>query len=127
MLGCVYVQKRMYEASTVEYKKVLDLVKGAAPVEASVKVIMAQAFARWGKKSEAVELLEDVAGVPASAYSLAGVYGALGDKDQAFEWFNKTVDEDPYRIAFIKTNPRFDSLRSDPRFADLLRRMKLVT
>ena len=55
------------------------------------------------------------------------IYMGLGDKDQAFEWFNKTFEENPYRIAWLKVDPRFDSLRSDPRFADLLRRMKLVS
>jgi hypothetical protein len=49
----------------------------------------------------------------------------LGEKDQAFEWLNKTFDENPYGISFLKVNPRFDSLRSDSRFADLLR-MKLA-
>src|SRR5205823_12528713 len=46
VLGCVYVQKQMYEAALVEYEKVLDLVKGAVPVEASMKVIMARSEER---------------------------------------------------------------------------------
>jgi hypothetical protein len=50
----------------------------------------------------------------------------LGEQDQAFEWFNKTFEENPYRISFIKVNPRFYSLRSHPRFTDLVRRMKLA-
>ena len=125
VLGCVYVQKQMYEAALVEYEKVLDLVKGAAPVEASVKVIMAQAFARWGKKSEAVELLEDVAGVPPSAYSLAGVYGALGDKDQAFEMLNKAYDEHDMQLVSLKVDPSLDDLRDDARFAEIVRRVGL--
>jgi len=125
VLGCVYVQKQMYEAALIEYEKVLDLVKGAAPVEASVKVIMAQALARWGKKSEAVELLEDVAGVPASAYSLAGVYGALGDKDQAFEMLNHAYDEHDMQLVSLNVDPSLDDLRDDARFAEIVRRVGL--
>ena len=126
VLGCVYVQKQMYEAALVEYEKVLDLVKGAAPVEASVKVIMAQAFARWGKKSEAARLLEDVAGVPTSAYSVAGVYGALGDNDKAFEMLNKAYDEHDMQLVSLKVDPTLDDLRDDARFGDLVRRVGLA-
>jgi len=125
VLGCVYVQKQMYEAALVEYKKVFDLVKGAAPVEASVKVIMAQAFARWGKKSEATKLLEEVAGVPTSAYSVAGVYGALGNKDKAFEMLNQAYDEHDMQLVSLKVDPALDDLRHDARFTDLIRRVGL--
>lgn len=125
VLGCVYVQKRMYEAALVEYGKVLDFVKGAVPVEASVKVIMAQALARWGKKSEAMKLLEDVAGVPTSAYSVAGVYAALGDQDKAFEMLNKAYDEHDTQLVSLKVDPSLDGLRDDSRFFDLVRRVGL--
>src|SRR5438132_12505434 len=111
VLGCVYVQKQMYEAALVEYKKVLDLVRGAAPVEASVKVIMAQAFARWGKKSEATKLLADVAGVPTSAYSVARVYAALGNKEKACEMLNHAYDEHDMQLVSVKGGPALDDLR----------------
>jgi hypothetical protein len=61
-----------------------------------------------------------------SPFRFALVYIGLGDMDQAFAWLNKMFDEDPYRLAVLKANPRFDSLRADPRCTDLLRRMKLV-
>jgi len=51
----------------------------------------------------------------------------LGDKEQAFEWLNKTYDEYPFTLAFLKIDPRYNSLRSDPRFIDLLRRMNLAS
>ena len=62
-----------------------------------------------------------------SPFDFALIYMGLGEKDQAFEWLNKTLEENPYRLSFIKVNPRFDSLRSDGRFTDLLRRMKLAS
>ena len=125
VLGCVYLQKQMYEAALAQFGEVLELLKGAAPVEASVKVIMAQAFARWGKKSEALKLLADVAGVPTPAYSVAGVYAALGDKDQAFEMLNKAYDEHDLQLVSLKVDPSLDDLRDDVRFADLIRRVGL--
>jgi hypothetical protein len=52
----------------------------------------------------------------------AAVYVALGDKDQAFVWLEKGFKEHDQFIPRLKYDPRFDSLRSDPRFQELLRR-----
>jgi hypothetical protein len=53
----------------------------------------------------------------------ATIYIGLGDKDKAFEWLEKTYEERSGWMVWLQTAPEFDSLRSDPRFADLLRRM----
>lgn len=49
-------------------------------------------------------------------------YGRLGDKDQAFLWLNRCYEEGA-GMNFVKFDPAFDNVRSDSRFADLLRRM----
>ncbi|HEY3025630.1 MAG TPA: hypothetical protein VGJ55_05735, partial [Pyrinomonadaceae bacterium] len=54
---------------------------------------------------------------------LALIYAALGDKDQAFAWLDKSVDEHDLITARLKVDQRFDSLRSDRRFNDLVRRI----
>jgi hypothetical protein len=86
---------------------------------------MAQAFARCGKNSEALKLLADVAGVPTSAYSVAGVYAALGDKDRAFELLNQAYEERDLQLVSLKVDPSLDDLRADARFTDLIRRVGL--
>jgi len=120
----VYQEKGMYEEAIAEVKKANAL--GRPGAEAG----LAYAYALAGKKDEARKILDELKEASkqrdVSPFSFALIYMGLGDKDQAFEWLNKTFDENPYRIAFIKVNPRFDSLRSDPRFTDLLRRMKLA-
>src|SRR5271166_3068673 len=55
--------------------------------------------------------------------AVARTYASLGDKDKAFFWLNKAFDE--HASLFIKSNPEFDNLRSDPRYAELLRKMGL--
>jgi hypothetical protein len=52
---------------------------------------------------------------------------AWGDKDKAFEWLEKSYEERSQGLAgnYIKVSPTYDPLRSDQRFADLLRRMNL--
>jgi len=54
------------------------------------------------------------------------VYTGLGNNDQAFAWLEKACQERSNGIAFSKVSPTEDSLRSDPRFADLLKRIGLA-
>ena len=56
-------------------------------------------------------------------WSRAVVYGALGEKDEAFLLLEQAYEERSPLLAVAKEDPRLDSLRSDPRFQDLLRRM----
>jgi hypothetical protein len=55
----------------------------------------------------------------------AGIYGLLGDKDPAFAWLEKGIEENDPEMAKLKIEPAYDSLRSDPRFIKILQRMNL--
>ena len=57
--------------------------------------------------------------------SVAGFAARLGDNDQAFEWLEKAYAERDEGLTRLKVDPRYKSLRTDPRYADLLRRIKL--
>jgi tetratricopeptide (TPR) repeat protein len=61
-----------------------------------------------------------------SPNKLASFYARLGNKDEAFVWLNKAVDERASGIPNLKVDPNFDSLHSDPRFAKVLQRMNLT-
>jgi len=115
-----YQGKGMYDEAIAELK---NAKAGGAQ--------LAYAYAVAGKRDEAQKILDELKELSkqhyVSPFDFALIYVGLGDKDRAFEWLNKTYEENPYRIGFLKVNPRFDSLRSDPRFADLLRRMKLAS
>ncbi|MFY9570392.1 MAG: winged helix-turn-helix domain-containing protein [Blastocatellia bacterium] len=56
---------------------------------------------------------------------LARLYAILGDRDHAFEWLARAIDDRNYAIPFLKVDPDFDNVRPDHRFADLLRRIGL--
>jgi len=58
-----------------------------------------------------------------AADSIAAVYVALGDKEEAFRWLERAFDEHSAPMFYLACHPIFRALRSDPRFADLLRRM----
>jgi hypothetical protein len=61
--------------------------------------------------------------VPAYGFGIA--YAALGDKDQAFQWLERTLQDRSWEITFLKVDPNLDSLHSDPRFSDLVKRVGL--
>jgi serine/threonine protein kinase len=60
-----------------------------------------------------------------SSYQIAAIYAGLRQKDQAFAWLEKAHEERSDGLVNLKAEQRFDSLRSDSRFADLMRRVGL--
>ena len=60
-----------------------------------------------------------------SPYDVAVLYTALGEKDKALEQLNKAYEDRAGWLIYLKVEPLFDPLRSDPRFADLVRRTGL--
>ena len=60
-----------------------------------------------------------------SAYTIAALYAGLGDKDQAFKWLNTAYQERDAQLSGLKTDFLLDPLRSDLRFAELVRKVGL--
>jgi len=58
-------------------------------------------------------------------YLFASIYNKLGRKEETFEWLEKAYADHSFRMVYLKVNPWWDRLRSDPRFTDLLHRLHL--
>ena len=93
------------------------------------RLVLARCYASAGRSEEAQEILHDILtsakGDYVPSFDVAAVYAALGEKERAFEWLDRAYEERAARMVYLGTDPRYDPLRSDPRFADLLRRMGL--
>ena len=80
-----------------------------------------------GRGGEAQTLLEELQELSrrryVPAYNRAEIYAGLGQRDKALEWLARARDERTDLLIFLNVDPVWDSLRSDPRFQDLLRRM----
>jgi TolB-like protein/DNA-binding winged helix-turn-helix (wHTH) protein/Tfp pilus assembly protein PilF len=63
----------------------------------------------------------------AARFRMAEIYAQLGQKDQAFEWLERSYKERSFWMPFLGVHPHLDPLRSDPRFSALMRRMNLVS
>jgi Flp pilus assembly protein TadD len=84
-----------------------------------------------GQKEQAREVLKRLDAMRQKQYiqpySFAIVHIGLGEKDEAFRLLNKAVDERSDELLFVRVDPALDPLRSDPRFAALLKRMGVAT
>ena len=101
-----------------------------APREVFYDARLAYGYAMSKKREEAQsrlgELIERSKREYVSPGDLATVYAGLGEKDKAFEWLEKGYKERFVRMSYLEVDPTWDSIRSDPRFADLLRRVRLA-
>jgi TolB-like protein/Tfp pilus assembly protein PilF len=123
-MGGALEQLGRYDEAIAEYRK------GAAlSDDLSATSLLAHTYAVSGQREEAWRILEDLEEAAArdryvSPYSLAAAYAGLGNADRAFELLNRGYHSRDRGMAMLLVAPRFDPLRADPRFTDLLRRMK---
>lgn len=121
ILGWIYEQKGMFEEALSALRKGPDI--------AIRTVSIAHAYARSGNRPPAEKILSDVLAESksnyVSPYGIAVIYTGLDDRDRAFEWLNRAVEENTGFLIFVNSDPRFKPLRSDRRFGDLLRRMRV--
>jgi TolB-like protein/Tfp pilus assembly protein PilF len=125
-LGLAYEQKAMYAEAAAELRKAKDLLKENVAVAAD----MGHNYAVSGKRDEAQKVVDELTELSklryVSSYHIALIYTGLGEKDRAFEWLENAYKERSDLLVYLKVDPRLDSLRSDPRFQDLLRRVGLT-
>jgi tetratricopeptide (TPR) repeat protein len=124
--GVSYLKKSMYKEGMGEFEKGVTI----SPVDTAALTGLGYGYAVTGKRAEAQKVLDKLNELSkqkyVSAVFMAKIYSGLRDKDRAFQWLEKAYeDRSIVSVGFIKTNPMFDPLRSDPRYADLLRRTNL--
>jgi tetratricopeptide (TPR) repeat protein len=120
----VYAQQGRLDDAIAAQRKSTELFASSWALEE-----LALDYALAGKTEEARQALRDLQARPkpfyVSPYGIAAVYAALGEKDHAFAQLEQAYAGRSFSMDFLKVDPELDSLRSDPRFQDLLRRMNL--
>ena len=126
MMGPAYVLDSRFDEAIATYHKAKEMDAASKFVDS----LLATAYAAAGRDEEAHGVLNQVLELADREYvspvSIAYVYAALGETDTAFAHLRAAVgDRDPNLLG-LKSNPAFDSLRRDPRYAELLAAMKLT-
>lgn len=123
--GAAYTQLGAFDDAVAE----LELVNVLSGPQPSPWVVghLAHACASGGRDTQARELLERLFALSRETYVspflFAYAYAPLGDAESAFEWLERAYAEKNPMLVFLRVDPGFDVLRSDPRFAALVARM----
>ena len=127
-VGRAYARKRMYQEAIAQIKKGLSLDE-ENPEYLSA---LGYTYAKSGRRVEALRTVGRLTQLSkrtyVSPYNIARVYAGLGEKDAAFDWLQKAFVDHSSELVFLNRGDKMgetDSLRFDPRFSDLVRRMNL--
>jgi eukaryotic-like serine/threonine-protein kinase len=124
-LGQAYTKAGMFDKAIAELERARAL-SGNNPMPLAQ---LGAVYGFSGRKAHAEKVLKELRELSkrgyVSPFLLAAVYVGLGEREQAINWLEKAYEERDSLLPWIKVSPIFDSLRSDPRFQDLLRRMGL--
>jgi TolB-like protein/Tfp pilus assembly protein PilF len=125
-LAVGYEGSGQLEQAVQEYRRAVDLSQGNSDPIAG----LAHVYATMGNRAEAAKILGDLQRQSkisyVSPYMIAVIFSGLGQTDKAFEFLERAYQQRAPDIAyFIKADLRLNTLRSDPRLQDLLRRMRL--
>ncbi len=125
-LAFLYAQKAMYGKAIAEVQKAMDLSGGG---DSLIVAQLGTIYSCSGRRDEANKVLDKLHGLSkkryVSPFYIALIYMGLGQNDQAFEWLEKAYEERDHWLETLKVHPMLDSLRSDPRFTKLLKKMRL--
>jgi tetratricopeptide (TPR) repeat protein len=123
-LGRTYQQRKMYAEAISEYEQTGGLREWVPTLAALGHVYGLQG--RTGDARRVLARLDEIARERyVTSYGVALVYAGMGDKEQAFSKLEQAFGERSHWMVWLNLDPRWDSLRADPRFDELTRRLGL--
>ena len=121
-----YEQKKMYPEAIAACQEWLKIF----PDDPNALASLAHVYATMGNHREAEDIIRKLLEMSKqryfSPYWIAVAYAGLGDNDHAFQYFEKAFEDRYFLMIWMNSDARLDNLRSDPRFADLVRRIGLL-
>jgi serine/threonine-protein kinase len=118
-----YIEKGMYAEAVQEGREANRI----SPSQNWSIAFSGYALAKAGKLEEAQDVLDELLELSKTryvpAYHLALLYNGIGDKDKALDYLEKGFGEKDVRLVFLKVEPKWNNLRSEPRFINLMKRM----
>jgi serine/threonine-protein kinase len=123
--GLAFEQKKQYPEALREMRSAEDRLQGNLAVRSDIGHV----YAVSGNKGEAERVIrwleQESARRYVNPYEVGLIYIGLGENDQAFAWLEKAYRERSDQLVYLSVDPRLDPVRSDTRFADLVRRVRV--
>jgi tetratricopeptide (TPR) repeat protein len=126
LLSMAYQGKGMFEEAIAENQRWGNRTGNKIKAD----IALAQIYATAGRKEEAREIIElsdlykNMGGNDYRGVAL--VYASLGETDKTFEWLEKSCDRHEESLCSMNVDPKWDGIRSDPRFKKILKRINLA-
>ena len=124
VLSQAYDMKGLFPQAVAECQRARELND-----DPLVLAFLAHAYTGSSNRDEAVKALGQMSELAKQryvpAYGFAVAYAGLGDKDQAFQWLERSLQDRAWDITYLNVDPLMDKLRADPRFGDLVKRVGL--
>ncbi|HVE59509.1 MAG TPA: winged helix-turn-helix domain-containing protein [Pyrinomonadaceae bacterium] len=118
-----YLEKGMYAEAISEARQ----AKQFSPAQTNSNAYESYALAKLGKREEAQAALDELLKLSTARFippcHIALAYNGLGETDKALEWLEKGYAQHDPKMAFLKVDPKWNNLRSEPRFIELMRRL----
>ena len=123
-LGLAYEQKGAFDQAIAQFADCVRLTNNSP----SMVALLGHAYAVASRRPEAQAILQKLDALSkeryVAPYPVAAIYAGLGEPDRAMEWLERAFTARDSWLDYVRLDPRMDVLRSDPRFVDLVRRMK---
>ena len=128
-IAWAYALKGAYAQAIAEKDKIPEQAKVVAAENQFVANRLGWVYAVSGRRADALKIAKELKDLSSHAYvdfyQVAEIYAGLGDKDEAFRLLEKAYEEHSSSMPFLAVDPFWYGIRSDPRYADLLRRVGL--
>lgn len=124
-MGMVYAEIGRHKEAIESIRKAIELGSNTADIDIDLACVYALARNMLESRKILARIKEHRKSSFVSAAYIAAIHGVLGETDEAFDWLEKAYAERDPALCELKTAPRFDPLRTDPRFAVFLRKIGL--
>ena len=118
-----YIEKGMFAEAVAEAHKAREL----NPIISQTIAFEGYALAKSGKQAEARTVLEEILKLSTERYvppyNIALIYNGLGERDKTLAWLERAYREHDPKMVFLKVEPKWNNLRSEPRFIELMKHM----
>src|SRR5215471_18081234 len=126
LLGTMYEHEGRYDEALEAFRKAKEFSNGTTQGTS----LIGYTYALSGQQREAGRILHELKSISQQSYvppyNIAIVYQGLGNSDETLIWLEKAYEERDVHLVFLGVDPRWDALRSDPRFISLLKRINLI-
>lgn len=123
-LGRAYQEQAMYNEAIAAFRRTETVLRGWPVAVAAIGHVQGIS----GRRVEARQTLDELKRLAreryVTPYGVALIHAGLGERQQALAWLERALDDRAHWLVWLKLDPRFDPLRADPGFAELLRRIR---